>query len=64
MVGSVRAATHGGGTGSVRCWGHNHIGQLGLGDSANRGGGANEVGDSLPNVDLRTGRTATSISAG
>ena len=49
--------------GTVKCWGSNTRGQLGLGDTANRGDGANEMGDSLPSVDLGTGRTATAISA-
>ena len=50
--------------GSVRCWGLNDKGQLGLGDTANRGDAAGEMGDNLPAVDLGTGRTATAISAG
>ncbi|NDF32407.1 MAG: hypothetical protein EB147_09290, partial [Acidimicrobiia bacterium] len=48
----------------VKCWGLNFAGQLGLGDTANRGDAANEMGDNLPTVDLGTGRTAISISAG
>ena len=50
--------------GSVKCWGDNGRGQLGLGDEEPRGDGAGEMGDSLPPVDLGAGRTATSISAG
>ncbi len=50
--------------GRVRCWGNNGNGRLGLGDTANRGDAAGEMGDSLPAVDLGTGRTASSISAG
>jgi alpha-tubulin suppressor-like RCC1 family protein len=38
--------------GQVKCWGSNHLGQLGLGDNNNRGDGANEMGDNLPAVDL------------
>ncbi|NDA77286.1 MAG: hypothetical protein EBY07_05690, partial [Actinobacteria bacterium] len=55
---------------SVKCWGYNggsspqNGGELGLGDTANRGDGPNEMGDNLPTVDLGTGRTAISISAG
>ena len=50
--------------GSVKCWGENGQGQLGLGDSAGRGGNPEEMGDNLPAVNLGTGRTATSISVG
>jgi alpha-tubulin suppressor-like RCC1 family protein len=50
--------------GSVKCWGSNANGRLGLGDTNNRGNAANEMGDNLPIVDLGTGRTATVISGG
>ena len=49
--------------GTVRCWGANSSGKLGLGDTANRGDGVNEMGDNLPAVALGTGRTATAVSA-
>ena len=49
---------------SVKCWGRNAEGQLGQGDTADRGGAANQMGDNLPAIDLGTGRTATQVSAG
>ncbi len=49
---------------TVKCWGLNSGGELGLGDSLGRGDGPGEMGDTLPVVDLGAGRTATSISAG
>ncbi|MEO1057235.1 MAG: hypothetical protein AAFY28_10015 [Actinomycetota bacterium] len=48
----------------LKCWGRNAVGQLGLGDTNDRGDGANEMGDSLPAVSLGDGRTATAVSAG
>ncbi|OAI38900.1 hypothetical protein AYO38_01790 [bacterium SCGC AG-212-C10] len=50
--------------GSVKCWGHNDAGQLGLGDTDDRGDEAGEMGASLPGVSLGPGRTATAIAAG
>jgi alpha-tubulin suppressor-like RCC1 family protein len=50
--------------GSVKCWGWNQFGQLGLGDTNNSGGAAGQMGDALPAVDLGTGRTAVALSAG
>jgi alpha-tubulin suppressor-like RCC1 family protein len=47
---------------SVKCWGHGANGRLGQGNTSDLGGGANEMGDNLPSIDLGTGRTATSIS--
>ncbi len=50
--------------GDLKCWGYNNRGQLGLGDTAPRGGNPGEMGDNLPAVDLGTGRTAVTVSAG
>jgi cysteine-rich repeat protein len=50
--------------GSIKCWGWNGSGQLGVGDELNRGDEPNEMGDSLPAVDLGTGKTVASITAG
>ncbi|UQA56515.1 RCC1 domain-containing protein [Polyangium aurulentum] len=50
--------------GSVKCWGLNGDGQLGLGDTQNRGDGPGEMGDALPAVDLGPNETAEAIVAG
>ena len=50
--------------GAVKCWGLNESGQLGLGDMINRGDGPDEMGDTLPPVDLGSSRTAVEIVAG
>ena len=49
---------------AIKCWGANATGQLGLGDTNNRGDVSGEMGDSLTAVDLGSGRTATSITTG
>ncbi len=47
----------------VKCWGKNTEGQLGLGDTTNRGNLPGQMGDNLPTVNLGSGRTAIAISA-
>jgi cysteine-rich repeat protein len=50
--------------GSIKCWGENGLGELGLGDTENRGDEPGEMGDALPTVDLGIGRSAQTISGG
>jgi alpha-tubulin suppressor-like RCC1 family protein len=49
---------------SIKCWGKNSSGQLGLGSTDNLGDGGSEMGDDLDTVDLGSGRTAKGIAAG
>ena len=50
--------------GSVKCWGKNNVGQLGLGDTDDRGDDVGEMGNNLPKVNLGSERTALSLSVG
>ncbi|WP_413943337.1 RCC1 domain-containing protein [Bdellovibrio sp. HCB-162] len=49
---------------TIKCWGNNASGQLGQGNTSVLGDGAGEMGDSLPAVNLGTGRTALQVAAG
>tara|TARA_B100000315_G_C14553231_1_gene576871 strand:- start:321 stop:1973 length:1653 start_codon:yes stop_codon:yes gene_type:complete len=48
--------------GSVKCWGHNQWGQLGIENTTTMGDALGEMA-SLPSINLGTGRTATAISS-
>jgi alpha-tubulin suppressor-like RCC1 family protein len=49
---------------SVKCWGFNIDGELGLGDTQNRGWNEGDMGDALPRVDLGAGKRAVTLAAG
>eukprot|EP01083_Nonionella_stella_P042915 115829_1 len=51
-------------TNTIKCFGSNGGGQLGYGDTNNRGDGANEMGDSLLEIDLGSNFTAMQIIGG
>ena len=46
----------------VKCWGLNNYGQLGYGDTSNRGDHANEMGDNLSDVPLSSAGTVIALS--
>jgi alpha-tubulin suppressor-like RCC1 family protein len=49
---------------TIRCWGNNFFGQLGLGDSENRGDDPNEMGNNLLSADLGSSQLAVAVAAG
>jgi E3 ubiquitin-protein ligase HERC3 len=49
---------------TVKCWGSNFNGQLGLGDTTTRGTSAGTSGDNLPAVSLGTGLTPVQVAVG
>ena len=49
---------------TIKCWGDSGAGQLGQGNTATIGDGADEMGDNLVAVDLGTCFTAKSVSCG
>jgi len=48
----------------LKCWGEGAFGQLGYGDTSNRGDDPNEMGDKLPLIDVGTSRFAQTVSLG
>ena len=48
----------------AKCWGGNHYGQLGQGDTNNRGDADGEMGDNLKIIDLGSDFFVDQISCG
>eukprot|EP00971_Amphidinium_carterae_P300415 5968909-Amphidinium_carterae.1 len=49
-------------SGVMKCWGRGYWGQLGQGDTADRGGAPTDMGDALPAVQLGSGRSCVDVS--
>jgi alpha-tubulin suppressor-like RCC1 family protein len=49
---------------TLKCWGFNFDGELGIGTADDRGDAPGEMGDQLPRVDLGAGRTVKSVAIG
>ena len=49
---------------SMKCWGQNNVGQLGLGDIIPRGDSSNQLGDYLPPINFPSGIVIDSFGSG
>jgi alpha-tubulin suppressor-like RCC1 family protein len=49
---------------SIKCWGLNSVGQLGIGDTVNRGDGVGLMGDNLPVVPFSADLTPVELAGG